>query len=202
MHVGSDDGWEDSQLRLAERKDGVVGGDDDIADRGEPDAATKRRAVDAADERHWQRVEELEHPREILGVAEVVLTGVGDRLRHPGEVRASAKRGTFTGEHDRAERRIFGRASSQRSQRRDDFFIEGIPHLGPIEADSQNAVMFRRTVAAGGREDGHGRRSYMRKTPNLGSASGALHAADRPSASAWRVSAGSRIPSSQSRAVE
>src|SRR5215210_9540621 len=43
---------------------------------------------------------------------------------------------------------------------------------------------------------------YMRNTPNLGSGIGALKAADRPSASACRVSAGSRIPSSHSLAVE
>ena len=46
----------------------ILGGDDDVADRGEPDAAAERGAVDAADQRHRQRVEALEHPRDILRV--------------------------------------------------------------------------------------------------------------------------------------
>ena len=45
-------------------------------------------------------------------------------------------------------------------------------------------------------------RSYIRKTPNVVSGTGAFAAAARPSASTRRVSSGSMIPSSQSRAVE
>ncbi len=44
--------------------------------------------------------------------------------------------------------------------------------------------------------------TYIRKMPNLAGGIGALDAADRPSASAVRVSSGSRMPSSHSRAVE
>ena len=43
--------------------------------------------------------------------------------------------------------------------------------------------------------------SHMRKTPNFVSGMGALSAADRPSASTRRVSAGSMMPSSHRRAV-
>ena len=43
---------------------------------------------------------------------------------------------------------------------------------------------------------------HILKTPNLGAGIGALNAADSPRASAWRVFAGSRMPSSHSRAVE
>ncbi len=45
------------------------------------------------------------------------------------------------------------------------------------------------------------RLAYMRKMPNLVGGMGALMAAEMPSASAWRVSVGSSIPSSQRRAV-
>jgi hypothetical protein len=44
--------------------------------------------------------------------------------------------------------------------------------------------------------------SYIRKMPNFASATGALHAAERPRANASRVVAGSSTPSSHSRAVE
>src|SRR5262249_15120492 len=43
---------------------------------------------------------------------------------------------------------------------------------------------------------------YMRNTPNDVSPIGAFNAAEMPSASTFRVSRGSTIPSSQSRAVE
>ena len=46
------------------------------------------------------------------------------------------------------------------------------------------------------------RHDYIRKTPKVVSGTGALAAAASPSASTWRVSSGSMIPSSQSRAVE
>jgi DNA-directed RNA polymerase specialized sigma24 family protein len=44
--------------------------------------------------------------------------------------------------------------------------------------------------------------SYMRKTPKVVSGIGAFRLAEIPSASTRRVSSGSRMPSSQSRAVE
>ena len=44
--------------------------------------------------------------------------------------------------------------------------------------------------------------AYIRKTPNVVSGIGALSAAARPSASTRRVSSGSMMPSSHSRAVE
>jgi hypothetical protein len=43
---------------------------------------------------------------------------------------------------------------------------------------------------------------YIRKTPNVGGGIGALNAAESASASTVRVCAGSRMPSSHSRAVE
>ena len=47
-------------------------GDDDVADRGEADPAAECRAVDPADHRHRQRVDPLEHQREVLGVGQVL----------------------------------------------------------------------------------------------------------------------------------
>jgi hypothetical protein len=49
---------------------------------------------------------------------------------------------------------------------------------------------------------GDGGASHIRKMPNLVSGIGAFNAAEIPSASTRRVSAGSMIPSSQSLAVE
>ena len=187
------------------REDRVVGGDDDVADGDEADAAAERRAVDAADERHRQRVEQLEHPREVLGVAQVLLTAC---RRPPSIIQARSAPAQNAGPSPESTiARSVGslaRVSRQRRQRGDDFFVERVPHLGTVQRDAQDAVIVGRIVAAGGDEDGHDDRRALTSGTRRTSASGigALNAADSPSASAWRVSAGSRIPSSHSRAVE
>ena len=48
---------------LGEPEHGVLVGDDDVADGGEPGAAAERGAMDAADHGHRQRVERREHAR-------------------------------------------------------------------------------------------------------------------------------------------
>jgi len=50
----------------------VFRGDHDVADRGEADPAAECRAMDPADHRHRQRVDPLEHQREVLGVGQVL----------------------------------------------------------------------------------------------------------------------------------
>ena len=49
QHVRRDHRRQDAQLHFGEPERRVVRGDDDVADRGEADAAAERRAVDAAD---------------------------------------------------------------------------------------------------------------------------------------------------------
>ena len=199
-HIRRDDGGKNPQPGLAERKDGIVSGHDDVADRDQADAAAERGTMDAPNQWHRQRVEELEHSRQIFGVAQVVLPRIGHGLHHPGEIGAGAERRSFARKDDGAKGRIAAGVAGNGRQRRDDFFIECVADFGPVEADTKDI-----RVVAAGNQDGHGRSMtarYMRKTPNFGSGIGAFRAAERPSASAWRVSAGSTIPSSHSRAVE
>jgi hypothetical protein len=108
--------------------------------------------VDTADERHRQRVEQLEQPREVFRVAQVVLTAVRDGLHHPGEIRSGAEHRTFAREHDRSQRVIPDSVTGKPRQRSDDLLVERVPDVGAIEADAQDA---RFVVAAGRREDGH-----------------------------------------------
>jgi hypothetical protein len=70
---------------------------------------------------------------------------------------------------------------------------------GDARVRNLNAVMQATLVVVQ-----HERRpgAYMRNTPNVVSGTGAFAAAARPSASTRRVSRGSMIPSSHSRAVE
>jgi hypothetical protein len=60
----------------------------------------------------------------------------------------------------------------------------------------------RKTCAKRVEEELEGERPYIRNTPKVVSGIGALRAAEIPSAITLRVSTGSMIPSSQSRAVE
>ena len=47
----------------------VLGGDDDVADGGQADAAAERRAVHPADERNRQRVERARTSRDIASAS-------------------------------------------------------------------------------------------------------------------------------------
>ncbi len=169
-------------------------GDDDVADGGQADAAAERRAVDPPDDGNRQRVEPLEHQGEILRVREVLDLAVGDRLGHPGDVGAGAECLARAGEHHHPHVGILGRAGCAGRDRVDDLLVERIAHLGPVQHDAQGR---RRRGVIRIRLIG-----YIRKMPNRGSGTGALKAADSPRASACRVSAGSRMPSSHRRAVE
>ena len=147
----------------------------------------------AADHRHRHRVERLEHHRRLVRVGEVLFAGVPGHLRHPLDDRR--RRRTPGPAPCRTTARIAPSARTPRAQAvssRNRGVVECVSDVGTIEGDGRD-----RTGADGDR--GHG---YIRKTPNRASATGALNAAESPSASASRVRAGSRMPSSQSRAVE
>ena len=70
--------------------------------------------------------------------------------------------------------------------------------MNALDADSARAI---RDAVGDRSQDRLSHRHHIRKTPNLVGPIGWFIAADRPSASAMRVSAGSRMPSSHRRAV-
>jgi hypothetical protein len=74
----------------------------------------------------------------------------------------------------------------------------------PIRVPSSRHARMTRTgnLAAVGDQDSLKGSHYILNTPNFAVWIGALNAAEMPSARASRVRAGSRIPSSQMRAVE
>jgi hypothetical protein len=72
--------------------------------------------------------------------------------------------------------------------------IEGVHRFRPVEGHSRHAVVDARQYGGG-----HGH--HIRKTPNFVGPIGWFIDADKASASAMRVSTGSRMPSSHSRAV-
>ena len=136
-HERRDHRRQDAELHLGEAEHRVVGGDDDVADRGEAGAAAERRAVDPADERHRQRVERSNIARQRRASRRFSLVRVGDRLRHPGEVGAGAERlaGAARGRRRAASDRS-AHARRPRGQLGDHLLVEGVAHLGPVERDA------------------------------------------------------------------
>ena len=100
--------------------------------------------------------------------------------------------------HDGAQFWIVHRGARAVRQRRNDLLIERVADFGAVQRNAKDGTVaceeHRRHVSDAP--------DYMRKTPNFGAGIGALKAAASPSPSAVRVSAGSRMPSSHSRAVE
>jgi hypothetical protein len=112
-----------------------------------------------------------------------------DRVRRMRSTRAACEAG----------RRQVGAAVNERPQRPKPL-VDGRVHLiAPLRgaASSIVFVFFVSFVVARSASVVH-----IRNTPNFAGGIGALNAAEIPSASASRVFAGSRMPSSQSRAVE
>ena len=96
---------DEAESHLGQAEHGVVGGDDDVADRGQTDAAAERGAVDASDDRHRQPVERQEHPRHVAGVVQVLLMRVAGHAAHPVQIGAGAERRARAGERRRRARR-------------------------------------------------------------------------------------------------
>ena len=185
---------QNAELHFREAEHAAAFGDDDIADGGQPGAAAERRAMHPADQRHRQRVEPLVEPRQDPGVATVLLARTAHHLRHPGEVAAGREDLSGAVHHRGPHRPVGVHGLGPRGQLADHDLVERVADLGPVQRQVLDGA-----VAPGEQEPV--RHRYMRKTPKRASGIGALKAADRPRASASRVFAGSRMPSSQSRAV-
>ena len=76
-HERRDHRRQDAELDLGEPEHRIVGGDDDVADRGEPDAAAERRAVDRGRSAASAACRARSNIRaSSLGVAQVLRRGV------------------------------------------------------------------------------------------------------------------------------
>jgi hypothetical protein len=103
--------------------------------------------MDSADERHRQLVERHKHPRHRGRIAQVLIFGIRDRLRHPRDVGARAKSLSRTAQHHDAQlptRRPHPRIRGPRCELGDDVLVEGVAHLRPIERQIFNGPVHRR----------------------------------------------------------
>ena len=175
---------------LGEAEARVLAREHDVAAAREAGAAAERGAVDPRDHRHGAGVDGREHRGEALGVGDVLLVRELARGPHPLEVGTGAERGAAAGEHDRAQRRVGGQQPrTSRAARRSCRASNALRRSG-------RSSQTRATPPSRSTSDA----AHMRNTPKRGSGIGARAAAARPSASTRRVSRGSIMPSSHSRA--
>ncbi len=150
---------QDAQLHLREPERGAFIGHDEVADSREPRAATERGAVNAADERHGQSVEQREHACHRAGVAHVLLVSVRHHLRHPRQVRSGAKDFPGARQDDASDRPVGGGRLGPARQLDDDMLVEGVANVRPVQRDVLDASVASCTEEL----EGHGCRNQTTK---------------------------------------
>src|SRR4029453_8963702 len=114
---------------------------------------------------------------------------------HPLEIGARTKGGSRAFEDNKPHAAVARHRVRPPGELRDHSFVERVAHLRPVQYQTLDWPVASDIEML----ESH---RYIRKTPKRGAAIGAFHAADNASASASRVSTGSRMPSSHNRAVE
>ena len=202
-HERRDDRRQNAELHFGEAEDGLLFGDHDVADGRETGAAAERRAVDAADERERAGVSSATNMRASAAASRMFsLVRVVDGLRPSTRCRRRRRTTLPAPASDddphgrrcsrtRAAQCVSSAISSSLNALRTSGRLSVRRSTGPSRALVRCWYVIDRSPPA---------TSGRRRSAAAGI--GALNAADRPSASAWRVSTGSRIPSSHSRAVE
>src|SRR6185436_6853333 len=123
------------------------------------------------------------------GVGQVLLVAIARHALHPVEIRTGAERRAVPGKDHHADRFVRGNFLEYPGQSFDQFIVESIAQLRPVQRDARDAVALDDV------------QHYMRKTPNRVSSIGALSEAESASPSRRRESAGSTTPSSHRRAL-
>ena len=144
-----------------------------------------------------------EQRRGRVGVADVLLARVVAHPLHPGQIGAGAEDGPGAGDH--RDPRLagvggLGHVGGPGAERRDQPLVEGVADGGPVERRAPDRPLPIDQQHVGRRKTRVMR--HMRNTPNRVGASGAFSAAASARPRVSRVDAGSRMPSSHSRAVE
>jgi hypothetical protein len=188
------DGRQQAVAHRGEAKARRGGGNGKVAGQHQADAAAHRRAVHPGDRGLGEIVDRLHraHHRVSAGVAR-------DRVelrpgQHPVEIAARREDLALAGQHQNPHRPVGGEASDRVADRPGGVGIQGVHRLAAAKTQGRDAVF-------DGRQDRFAHLDHIRKTPNLVGPIGWFIAAERASASAMRVSTGSRMPSSQMRAV-
>ena len=151
-------------------------------------------AMDAGDRRLGKVVDRLHRAHHDVGAdppGDGVEPGPG---QHPVEVAAGREGAAFAADDQHAHRVVGGKCLDGVDDGTRGVAVEGVHLVGPVQREPRHAACHR------GLHRGNDH-AHIRKTPNFVGPIGWFIAADRPSASAMRVSTGSRMPSSHSRAV-
>ena len=191
QHVGRDRRRDQAEPHLGERERRALGGDRDVGARDETGTPAERRAVDPRHDGLRACVDGLEGGRHPFRVRDVLLSGELATRRHPVEIGTGAERGARpTQDHD-PDHRVGCQFAEGIGERLEERRIQRVPAIGTVQGHGRDRALSDDLE-----------RAHIRKTPNRVGSIGVRDAASRPSASTFRVSAGSITPSSHSRAVE
>ena len=191
QHVGRDRRRDQAEPHLRERERRALGGDRDVGARDEAGAPAERRAVDPRHDRLRARVDGLEGGRHPFRVRDVLLPGELATRRHPVEIGTGAERGARPAQDHDPDHRVGCQVAEGLGQRLEERGIQRVPAIGAVQGHGRDRALSDDLE-----------RAHIRNTPNRVGSIGVRDAASRPSASTFRVSAGSITPSSHSRAVE
>ena len=195
--VGGDRGGDESEAGLAKTEARARGRDSDVGDGDEAHAAAEGGPLHAGDERSGQGGGGTQHGGKGEGVPAVLLLGVGGSAAHPVEIGAGAEGAAPGGEDDDADVGVASQIVESGLERSDEVIVKGVVALGALEGKRHDGAVVSDRQRWGWLV-GH---DHMRKTPKEVSGMGAFKAVLTPRARAVRVSSGSRMPSSQRRAV-
>ena len=191
QHVGRDRRRHQAEPHLRERERRALGGDRDVGARDETGAPAERRAVDPRHDGLRACIDGLEGGRHPFRVRDVLLPRELATRRHPVEIGTGAERGSGPAQDHDADHRVGCQVAEGLGERLEERRIQRVPAIGTVQAHGRDRAL-----------TDHIERAHIRKTPNRVGSIGVRDAASRPSASTFRVSAGSITPSSHSRAVE
>jgi thiosulfate reductase cytochrome b subunit len=136
---GRDDRRNDTEFHLGKAEDRVVGGDGDVANRGQPCSSAQGGALDSPDDGLGAVVDGPKHVAHPFGVAHVRIEAQLERGTHPIDVGAAAKDAPLAVEDDHANVVGGGNAREGLVELGDDLGIEGVTNLGPGECDASDA---------------------------------------------------------------
>ena len=193
-HIGADHRRDQAQPRLRQAETRRLGSQRDVTCRHQADPATERNALHPGNGRPGQFIEDAHHAGKLARVGQVLGVGIVRHALHPAQIRPGGEALPLTFQHHDTHGLIPACGHECRRQVRDQPVIERVVFFRSGHGDPADP-------AGHCQSDGVFAHGYILNTPKRVSFMGAFNAADRPSPSTRRVSAGSMMPSSHSRAL-
>ena len=143
QHVRTDGGRDQAELHFGGREHRRLGCHRDVAGTGQTHAAAQRRAVHARDRGFGKFGQSAQHPRQRVGIGQILLVTVACGATHPVQIAAGGKTPAAASQHHDAHRLVRAQCAQAISDRGDQVFVKGVVLVGPIQPQRGNhAVAF------------------------------------------------------------